>query len=33
LFAIAVADPQALRGFKDFSQRYRWFAENRPDLE
>jgi hypothetical protein len=32
LFAIAVADPRALAGFKDFSQRYRWFADNRPDL-
>jgi hypothetical protein len=32
LFAIAVANPQSLAGFKDFSRRYQWFAENRPDL-
>jgi len=32
LFAIAVADPEALRGFKDFRSRYDWFARNRPEL-
>ncbi len=32
LFAIAVADQQTFAGFKDFSSRFRWFAEQRPDL-
>jgi len=32
LFAIAVADPQNLIGFKDFAERYTWFASNRPEL-
>ncbi len=32
MFAIAVADPKALIGFKEFSQRYTWFRHNRPDL-
>ncbi len=32
LFAIVVADPHAMSGFRDFNERYRWFAKNRPDL-
>lgn len=32
LFAIAVGDQDAFRGFKSFSERYRWFAEHRPEL-
>ncbi|MBZ0169109.1 MAG: glucosidase, partial [Kofleriaceae bacterium] len=32
LFAIAVADQEVFAAFKDFSERYRWFAENRPEL-
>ena len=32
LFAIAVGDQGAFRGFKDFSARYQWFAQNRPAL-
>jgi hypothetical protein len=32
LFAIGVADPQGLSGFKDFSERYNWFMTNRPEL-
>jgi hypothetical protein len=32
LFAIAVGDQATFSGFKDFSERFRWFAENRPEL-
>ncbi len=32
LFAIAVGDQDVFHGFREFSSRYRWFAENRPDL-
>ena len=32
LFAIAVGDPQAFRGFREFRERFAWFAQNRPEL-
>ena len=32
LFAIAVADQDVFAAFKDFDARYRWFAQNRPEL-
>ncbi|HET8761126.1 MAG TPA: glucosidase [Nitrospiria bacterium] len=32
LFAIAVGDPEAFRGFRDFRERFAWFAQNRPEL-
>src|SRR4029453_18752232 len=32
IFAVAVADREAVAGFADFKQRMRWFAEYRPDL-
>jgi len=32
LFAIAVADPETLRGFRGFGERFDWFRRNRPEL-
>ncbi len=32
LFAIVVANPHSMSGFRDFNERYRWFVENRPEL-
>ncbi len=32
LFAIGTADRDSLERFRDFGARYRWFAENRPEL-
>ena len=32
LFAIAVGEPEAFRGFRDFRERFAWFAQNRPEL-
>jgi hypothetical protein len=32
LFAIAVGERDAFRGFKEFRQRFDWFARNRPEL-
>ncbi len=32
LFAIAVADREVFDAFSEFSERYLWFAENRPEL-
>ena len=32
LFAIAVADHEVFAAFEDFGARFRWFAENRPEL-
>ena len=32
LFAIAVADHETFSAFKDFGSRFRWFAEQRPEL-
>jgi len=32
LFAIAVGDAQTFRGFREFGERFDWFAQNRPEL-
>ena len=32
LFAIAVGDQEVFSGFTEFGERYRWFAQNRPEL-
>ena len=32
LFAIAVGDAEGFRGFTEFSARYLWFVQNRPEL-
>ena len=32
IFAVAVADREAIAGFGDFNKRLRWFAKNKPEL-
>ncbi len=32
VFAVAVADQDTMASFTDFSERFRWFARNRPEL-
>ena len=32
LFAIAVGDPESFQGFREFRERFAWFAQNRPEL-
>jgi hypothetical protein len=32
LFAISVGDPESFRGFREFRERFTWFAQNRPEL-